>query len=80
MYEKPITTPTFEPSYIEHSRDTEIGSIQSGFVTFIDRAIRTFFEANQVRGNEKPFDIAVGSLYLVFDTVELDCCQSFYAS
>ena len=43
---------TVEPGYIEHSRETEIGSIERGFV--ISEHLLQQFKS---KGNETPFDI-----------------------
>ena len=49
---------TVRPCYIEHSGETEISLVQRGF-----DFSKPFFKANQIKGNEKRFNI-MGARYI----------------
>ena len=60
-------TCTIGPSSIEHSRETEIGSVYSGV-----RYIRTFIKTVHIKGKLQTVRYRGHSLYPVFDIAEFD--------
>ena len=65
----PDRSHTVKFGYYKYSRETEIGSIQRGFV--ISERLSTQIKS---KGDENQSDIAAGnSLYPVSDIAELDC-------